>query len=80
MPLFAKKFAPLQAASLTHIRAQLITESAFSLRRAFSTSRKAFSSMRKNTPCSSSADVFGVDEKAHIRANTFHGKICGKRE
>ena len=63
---------------LPHIRAQLVTESAFSLRTTFPSSRKAFPSMRKNTPDSSSADVFVVDEKAHIRVNTFRGKICGK--
>ena len=78
VPLLARKFAPLQEASLLHIWAQANKESAFSLWRAFSSTRQAFSSMRKNMPRSSSADILGVTKKAHMRANMSQGKICKK--
>ena len=44
----------------------------------FLSTRQAFSSMRKNMPRSSSADILGVTKKAHMRANMSQGKICKK--
>ena len=75
---FRLKFASLQAASLLHIRAQVNIKSAFSRWKAFSSSRKTFSYMRKNMPWSSSADILCLTEKAHMRANMSQGKICKK--
>ena len=34
--------------------------------------------MRKNMTWSSSADIFGETEKAHMRANMSQAKICKK--